>query len=230
MVDRREFIRRVAVSSVFVVIASVGFLELFTREAASQTGQLPTLPPATQTAGPTMLTQTSSQQQTSSLLTSQQATQQTTGGSSSQTPSSSTSSSSSASTSSTSSSAPASSTTSTSTSGSSSQTTQQVPQGYIFVAPMSALAGKSSAYFNHPSFGLSLLLNDSGSWKAFNAACTHAGCTVQYTGSSIYCPCHSANFSPSNGAVVNGPPPSSLPEYGVLVLNGSLYVTSSVVN
>ncbi len=41
-----------------------------------------------------------------------------------------------------------------STSQSTSQSsTQAVPPGYILVAPVSALSGKSSAYFNHPSGG-----------------------------------------------------------------------------
>ncbi len=117
--------------------------------------------------------------------------------------------------------------TTTQTSHSSSAT---VPSGYIFVTAISALAGQSSAYFNHPNFGTSLLLNFNGAWKAFNAACTHAGCTVQYTSSSIYCPCHAGYFSPSDGTVQGGPPRTPLPEYGVLVQDNDLYVTSTVIN
>lgn len=121
-------------------------------------------------------------------------------------------------------------------SATSSQTAQQtsqaatssnapVPAGYVLVTALSALAGRTSAYFNHPSRGLSLLVNLAGQWKAFSATCTHAPCTVQYTGSSIQCPCHGGSFNPSNGAVQGGPPPAPLPQFGVLVQNGNLYVT-----
>ena len=111
-----------------------------------------------------------------------------------------------------------------------SSATGSVPSGYIFVTPMSSLAGKSQAYFNHPTYGSSILFNYAGAWRAFSAVCTHAGCTVNFTGSSIYCPCHSGSFSPSNGAVTGGPPPSRLAEYGVQITNNNLYVSDSVIN
>ena len=121
----------------------------------------------------------------------------------------------------------ASTTSSTSTASSSSSTATPVPAGYVLVAAMSSLAGKSSAYFNHPSKGLSLLLNQGGQWNAFSATCTHAPFTVKYTGSAIYCPCHDGYFNPNNGAVTGGPPPRALHQFGVLVQNGNLYVTST---
>jgi Rieske Fe-S protein len=107
---------------------------------------------------------------------------------------------------------------------------QQAPAGFLFVAPLSALTGKSSAYFNHPSHGSSILVDFGGQWRAFSAVCTHAGCEVNYTGSSIYCPCHAGSFSPTNGSVLGGPPPSPLPEYGVQVQAGALYVSQSIIN
>jgi nitrite reductase/ring-hydroxylating ferredoxin subunit len=106
----------------------------------------------------------------------------------------------------------------------------QAPAGYIFVAPMTALSGKSSAYFNHPTQGSSILVDYGGQWKAFSSVCTHAGCTVQFTGSSVYCPCHAGYFSPTNGSVQGGPPMTPLPEFGVVVQNGSLYVSQSRIN
>ena len=119
---------------------------------------------------------------------------------------------------------------STTTRTSSTTTAQAVPSGYILVTPMSALTGKTSAYFNHPNGGRSLLLNFNSQWKAFSATCTHRPCTVNYTGSQIYCPCHDGYFDPNNGAVTGGPPPTPLPEYGVLLQNNSLYVTTKIVN
>ena len=106
----------------------------------------------------------------------------------------------------------------------------QGPTGYIYVAPVSALSGKSSAYFNHPTGGSSILVDYAGQWRAFGAICTHAGCVVNFTGSSIYCPYHAGYFSPSNGSVQGGPPPTPLPEYAVVVQAGALYVSPSRIN
>lgn len=108
--------------------------------------------------------------------------------------------------------------------------TQSAPAGYIFLAPLSSLAGQTYAYFNHPNFGSSILINFGGSWKAFSSICTHAGCTVNFTGSQIYCPCHAGYFSAANGAVTGGPPPSKLQEYAVMTVNNNLYVGTSVIN
>ncbi len=118
----------------------------------------------------------------------------------------------------------------TSPGGSTQTTTQSVPAGYIFVTGLAALSGRSSAYFNHPTGGPALLLSLNGQWKAFSATCTHAPCTVGYAGSQIQCPCHGGIFDPSNGNVVSGPPPTRLPEYGVLVQGSDLYVSTNVIN
>lgn len=117
-----------------------------------------------------------------------------------------------------------------STAGGSQTSSQSVPAGYVFVTGLAALNGKSSAYFNHPKGGISMLLNLGGVWKAFSATCTHAPCTVQYSGSQIQCPCHGGTFDPSNGNVTGGPPPTRLPEYGVLIQGNNLYVSDAVVN
>ena len=47
-----------------------------------------------------------------------------------------------------------------------------------------------------------------GTFVAYDAVCTHAGCTVRYDRNSAYlvCPCHGATFDPQHGAqVVAGP-------------------------
>lgn len=110
-------------------------------------------------------------------------------------------------------------------------TTQTAPSGYVLIESLSALNGKSYAYFNHPTFGSSILLNVGGQWKAFSSTCTHRPCTVQYQNSStIYCPCHGGTFSPSDGSVTGGPPPTPLPEYAVLVQNNNVYVGTATIN
>jgi Rieske Fe-S protein len=107
---------------------------------------------------------------------------------------------------------------------------QSPPSGYILLAPLSAVTGKTYAYFTHPTGGSSILVNYSGTWKAFSAVCPHAGCTIDYTSSELYCPCHNAYFSTVNGGVLSGPPPTGLIEYGVQIINNNIYVSSSRVN
>ena len=115
--------------------------------------------------------------------------------------------------------------TSTTSSGSSSP-----PAGYILLAPLSAVSGRTYAYFNHPTGGSSILVNYNGAWKAFSAVCTHAGCTIDYASSELVCPCHNGVFSAVNGSVLGGPPPRPLPEYGIQIVNGNIYVSSTVIN
>lgn len=117
-----------------------------------------------------------------------------------------------------------------STTATSISSSTQVPAGYALVAQLSSLGSKTSAYFTHPKYGNSILINLGSQWKAFSAVCTHRPCTVDLSGSTIYCPCHGATFSTDNGAVLGGPAPTPLAEYGVLVQNGSLYVSTSRVN
>ena len=55
--------------------------------------------------------------------------------------------------------------------------------------------------------GIVVRLSD-GSYVAFDAVCTHAGCTVEWDAPDkvLYCPCHGAAFDPANKAAVLGGP------------------------
>ncbi|WP_354642707.1 Rieske (2Fe-2S) protein [Kitasatospora camelliae] len=65
-----------------------------------------------------------------------------------------------------------------------------------------------------------------GTYKAFSAKCTHAGCVVdEVKGGVISCPCHSSKFAIADGAVQDGPAPKPLPEYRVAVKDGKFQVT-----
>lgn len=62
-----------------------------------------------------------------------------------------------------------------------------------------------------------------GRYKAFSAACTHAGCQCnEVTGGQITCPCHGAAFSIADGSPVAGPAHSPLAVRTVTVQNGEV--------
>jgi Rieske Fe-S protein len=62
-----------------------------------------------------------------------------------------------------------------------------------------------------------------GTFKAFTAVCTHAGCTVgSVSGGTINCPCHGSKFNIANGAVVNGPAASPLAPVNIQVQGTSI--------
>lgn len=63
----------------------------------------------------------------------------------------------------------------------------------------------------------------SGTFHAFTAVCTHAGCTVGSVSSgTINCPCHGSRFNISNGSVVNGPAASPLAPVNIKVQGASI--------
>jgi thiosulfate dehydrogenase [quinone] large subunit len=74
-----------------------------------------------------------------------------------------------------------------------------------------------------------IVIHTSGSsYYAYDAVCTHAGCTVQYDPSQkmIVCPCHGGTFDPAHGAqVVAGPPPTPLAPVEMKITgDGSIYI------
>jgi nitrite reductase/ring-hydroxylating ferredoxin subunit len=65
-----------------------------------------------------------------------------------------------------------------------------------------------------------------GSFKAFSAVCTHAGCVVaEVSQGAIHCPCHGSAFDAATGAVRQGPATQPLPEKTVTVSGDTLKVT-----
>jgi thiosulfate dehydrogenase [quinone] large subunit len=104
-----------------------------------------------------------------------------------------------------------------------------VPAGAIAVATIAAVKSKGSASFiipfNAPAPlpagdpGVIVLRND-GSFVAFDAVCTHAGCTVQWDNRDhvLFCPCHDAVFDAEHdAAVLGGPAPAPLTALPIVI-------------
>ncbi|MER6784670.1 Rieske (2Fe-2S) protein [Streptomyces sp. NPDC000658] len=62
-----------------------------------------------------------------------------------------------------------------------------------------------------------------GTYKAFSAVCTHAGCAVKSISDGVInCPCHNSNFSITDGSVKSGPARKPLPEVPIKVSGDSI--------
>lgn len=61
-----------------------------------------------------------------------------------------------------------------------------------------------------------ILGRDAGGLYAMTATCTHQGCAVRVSGTSISCPCHGSSFD-AVGAVTHGPATSPLRHFQVVV-------------
>lgn len=105
----------------------------------------------------------------------------------------------------------------------------KLPSGAVKLGPANRLPSGQAATYTDPSDGSPdiLIRTEDGSLKAFSAVCTHAGCTVGYDGSQIYCPCHGGTYSAETGEVTGGPPPAPLTPKEVLEQGGQIYAVPS---
>lgn len=86
------------------------------------------------------------------------------------------------------------------------------------VAPNQA---RTALYQGRPTVVLRL---DDNLPRAFDAVCTHLGCTVLFDPEKmvLHCPCHGAEFDPSSGAVLRGPATRALSPIPVQVRNDTI--------
>ena len=102
------------------------------------------------------------------------------------------------------------------------------PQG-TRIGTLADLQSAGSLTYQDPASGDPAVVVSTGgrSVAAFDAVCTHAGCTVEYDPGQrlLVCPCHGAAFDPAQGAqVVAGPAPTPLAALKVTVApDGSVY-------
>jgi len=114
------------------------------------------------------------------------------------------------------------------------------PPGSIAVGTVSKVGRTGAATFTVPANapaplpagdpGVIVRLAD-GTFVAFDAICTHAGCTVEWDRADrlLVCPCHEAVFDPEHGAaVVSGPAPSPLVALPIVIdaTSGQILLTS----
>ena len=90
------------------------------------------------------------------------------------------------------------------------------------IGSLSSLQPRTAQPFTDPTSGdpAVLIRLADGSVVAFDAVCTHQGCTVQYDSPSglLFCPCHGAVFDPTHNAdVLQGPAPIPLTALPIVV-------------
>lgn len=105
--------------------------------------------------------------------------------------------------------------------------TQSVAISQVTVGPVSDFAVGTSKNFQFGNTPALLIRNLSGDFKAFNAVCTHLGCTVQYSSEekNIWCACHGGQFDASTGENIAGPPPKPLTPLVANVVEGVVIVS-----
>ncbi len=93
------------------------------------------------------------------------------------------------------------------------------------IGPASQVPVGGAAQFTDPANGQPAFVVQpaQGTFKAFSAVCTHAGCQVEFQQGQFFCPCHASSFDGSTGAVLSGPAPSPLPSIPIHVTGGTIY-------
>ena len=103
---------------------------------------------------------------------------------------------------------------------------QSVPAGALALGTIAA--GQAKAYTDPKDGGQDIAVRSSnGALSALSAICTHAGCTVNYQGGVLLCPCHGSQFNAQTGAVLQGPASIPLPRKTVVERNGKVYAVQA---
>lgn len=87
-------------------------------------------------------------------------------------------------------------------------------------------AGKSKTiqFGRYPA----IVVNTTEGLRAYSAVCTHFACVTKWHEElgQIVCPCHEGYFSPLDGSVISGPPPTPLEKLTVEVLDNTIYISA----
>jgi thiosulfate dehydrogenase [quinone] large subunit len=105
---------------------------------------------------------------------------------------------------------------------SSSSSSQSVPSGAVDLGTIPP--GQAKTYTDPQDGGQDIAVRSaSGTLSAVSAVCTHAGCSVEYQGGLLFCPCHGSQFNAQTGAVIQGPASTPLARKQVIQRNGRVY-------
>lgn len=85
----------------------------------------------------------------------------------------------------------------------------------------------SSKNFKFGSIPALMVRTEDGVYHAYNAICTHLGCTVQFSSEKkhIFCACHGGQFDAASGKNLAGPPPKPLAALKAEVISGELIIS-----
>ena len=101
-----------------------------------------------------------------------------------------------------------------------------VPSGSTTITTTAAVDATGGVEFKNPSTGDTayVVATGAGTYAAFSAICTHAGCTVAYVKkvSQFQCPCHGGVYDAKTGKVLSGPPPAPLPSIAIKTVDGEI--------
>jgi thiosulfate dehydrogenase [quinone] large subunit len=97
------------------------------------------------------------------------------------------------------------------------------PAGRTIARAADVPSGSAVSFTDDSGQPAILIHEPAGGFRAFNAVCTHAGCTVQYDANAgLVCPCHGGRYDATTGAVVAGPPPSPLSKLHIRTEGGKV--------
>ncbi|MBS1827904.1 MAG: Rieske (2Fe-2S) protein [Acidobacteria bacterium] len=97
----------------------------------------------------------------------------------------------------------------------------------VAIAEKSLPAAGAATMFLFGTRPAMLIHHADGSWVAFDAVCTHLGCTVGFEPQNkrIFCPCHGGAYDMKTGDILGGPPPRALKAFKVEVSDGHVIVS-----
>ena len=105
-----------------------------------------------------------------------------------------------------------------------------VASGSSTITTTAAVDASGGVEFKNPSTGdpAYVVQTGAGTYAAFSAICTHAGCTVAYVkkASQFQCPCHGGVYDAKTGKVLSGPPPAPLPSISIKNVDGEIQLGS----
>jgi thiosulfate dehydrogenase [quinone] large subunit len=121
--------------------------------------------------------------------------------------------------------APASGSAATTTTSPAPKAPRGLPSGAVKLGAATQLPAGQAATYTDPGDGQPdiIIRRPNGDLVALSAVCTHAGCTVDYQGGQVVCPCHGSVFDAQTGAVITGPAVTPLAARKVIQRAGEIY-------